>query len=83
MDILSAELDFGFYKQGNYEMPGRIMESNHSIIYWYAKSLFENEHPYIAKNARHLLVTADNRVYELHRGLIGNDNFLISQLTVN
>lgn len=83
MDILSAELDFGFYKQGNYEMPGRIMESNHSIIYWYAKSLFENEHPYIAKNARHLLVTADNCVYELHRGLIGNDNFLISQLTVN
>ena len=83
MDVLSAELDFGFYKQGNYEMPGRIMESNHSIIFWYAKSLFENDHPYIAKNARHLLVTADNRVYELHRGLIGNDNFLISQLTVN
>ena len=81
LDVLAAELEFGFYKQDAYEMPARIMESNHGVVFWYAKSLFGSVDPVIADQSRHFLVTADDECFELHRGLIGQDNFLISRVT--
>lgn len=83
LDVLAAELEFGFYRQDNFDMPARIMESNHAVIFWYVKSLFDTDHPYISKGGRHLLVTADDQVFEVHRGLIGQDNYLISKATFN
>lgn len=81
LDVLAAELEFGFYKQDAYDMPARIMESNHGVVFWYAKSLFGSVDPVIADQSRHFLVTADDECFELHRGLIGKDNFLISRVT--
>lgn len=80
MDVLAAELELGFYKQDGFDMPARIMESNHSILFWYAKSLFDSVDPIVSEHSRHYLVTADDEYFELHRGLIGKENYLLSRV---
>ena len=40
LDVLAAELEFGFYKQDAYDMPARIMESNHGVVFSFTLSRF-------------------------------------------
>ncbi len=75
VEMLDAELDI--HLQQNQTM--LIKEGLYPWLFKLAESLFETEMDDCINT--HLLITADDRVYSLHRGLIGNDptTFLISK----
>lgn len=74
LDIFSADLNIEcLQNQGS-----AILESELPLLHRMAKSILATERLGKIPFAHHLIVTADEKIYEIHKGLIGKDYILIS-----
>lgn len=83
VQINSKELNVAIPTVENTEFPGRscmIPESHLPILYKFAKNLFEEAEKENVLFAHHLLVTSDDKIYELNKSILGfQECFLINE----
>lgn len=79
MDLLSNELKLGFYDK-NPKLPAMIRESTHPHLYSFAKASLDGVVSLRKKLKAHYLVTADDVIYSLTKGMIGDSSYLISKV---
>jgi len=79
LDILSSELKLELVPG----LPGAIIESIHPVLYNFVSNTILDAELLKKRNsigfAAHYIVCADDVVFEIHRGLIGHDFYLISK----
>lgn len=83
VQINSSELNVSLPTADNIKFPGRscmIPQTSLPVLYKFAKNLFEEADKEKEYFAHHLLVTSDDKVYELHKSIIGfQECFLINE----
>ncbi len=73
VDVQAFELDINLV----HDKPNLVMESTLPELYKFVRATVDSEIQKIPF-AAHYMVTADDCVFELHKGIIGKDSYLIS-----
>jgi hypothetical protein len=76
VDILASELAIEL--DDEYETV-QIEETINPLLYKLASSTFEQLKAYPYHCSRHLLVTRDDHLYEIYKGVFANETYLISR----
>jgi len=80
MDLLAEELKLGFC-DNNPKLPALIRESTHPHLYTFAQASLSGAVAARKKLKAHYVVTADDVIYSLTKGMIGDDSYLISKVS--
>lgn len=77
ISLYDKELDLGLF-EGN---TSAIQSASHPVLLEFARSVVDDNNRTNERNfAHHYLVTADDVIYELQKGSLGNENFLIARV---
>lgn len=82
VNVLAEELNIQLHNP-NYGNSSLILQSSNPVLFNFAKNLFAEAKERDSNFAHHLLVTADQKCYEIHEAILGfEENYLISEFTV-
>lgn len=77
LGIYNSELDITFTREG----ANLIQTSTHPLLHEFVRSVTDDRGRVSNEVfAHHYMVTADDVIYELHKGIMGQDNYLISKV---
>ena len=80
LDLLADELKLGFYDESK-DLPALIRSSTHPHLFEFAKATLTGAEALRGKAKTHYIVTADDVVYTLIKGLVGQEHFLIRKVS--
>lgn len=80
MDLLADELKLGFYDEVK-DLPALIRGSTHPNLFQFAKATLTSTDAVRGKAKSHYIVTADDVVYTLIKGLVSPEAFLIRKVS--
>lgn len=80
LDLLADELKLGFYDETK-DLPALIRGSTHPHLFQFAKATLTGAEALRGKAKTHYIVTADDVVYTLIKGLVGKEHFLIRKVS--
>jgi hypothetical protein len=75
LDIHSTEVGI----EPNAKYGSSILQSSHPLLYQLVKNIFDQDNTMSFRAAHHLLITADNVIFEFHKGLLGNGFYTVSE----
>lgn len=80
--ILAEELNIELH-QPEYGNSSLIRQSSNPALFMFAKNLFEEAKGRDQNFAHHLVVTSDQKYFEIHKAILGyEENYLISKFTI-
>jgi hypothetical protein len=80
VDLLADELKLGFYDEVK-DLPALIRASTHPYLFEFAKATLTSTDALRSKAKTHYVVTADDVVYTLIKGLVSQEAYLIRKVS--